>query len=213
VDILHPLAQHYAEKHTSPQDSLLQELEHYTRTHHPASHMISGLLQGRFLQLFSSLLAPQSILEIGTMTGYSALCLASGLTPSGQLHTIELRETDAAIARSFFDRSAYATQLHLHCGDAHEIIPSLEKVWDLVFIDADKVSYLDYFNMIFPAVRVGGYILADNIFFHGQVFEEPMQGKNAKAISIFNEALLKRDDVEVTVIPLRDGLSVIKKVK
>lgn len=213
MDILHPLAQLYAEKHSSPQDSLLQELEEYTRSHHPASHMISGFLQGRFLQLFSTLLQPKAVLEIGTMTGYSALCLATGLAPTGELHTIEVREQDAAIAQSFFDRSALAAQIHLHCGDARQILPGIQKNWDLVFIDADKISYLDYFNMVFPAVRVGGYILADNIFFHGQVFDKEPHGKNAKAIAAFNEALLKRVDVEVTVVPLRDGLSVIKKVK
>jgi len=213
VDILHPLAQAYAEKHSTPQDSLLQELEVYTRAHHQAPHMISGFLQGQFLQLFSTLVQPQSILEIGTMTGYSALCLATGLTSTGQLHTIELREQDASVAQSFFDRSPYAAKIHLHCGDAHTIIPDLHQTWDLVFIDADKVSYLDYFNMVLPSVRVGGYILADNIFFHGQVFEEPMHGKNAKAIAAFNTAIVKRDDVTITVIPLRDGLSVIKKVK
>ena len=213
MDILHPLAQQYAEKYSTSQDQLLEELEAYTRLNHPASHMISGFLQGRFLQLFSSLLRPQKVLEIGTMTGYSALCLASGLTSEGELHTIELREYDATLAKSFFNRSAYASQIHIHCGDAHQLIPALQNSWDLVFIDADKVSYLDYFNMVFPVVRVGGYILADNIFFHGQVFEEELHGKNAKAIATFNEALLQRDDVEVTIVPLRDGLSVIKKVK
>lgn len=213
MDILHPLAQQYAEKHSTPQDRLLQELEAYTRSNHVAPHMVSGFLQGRFLQLFSSLLRPQAVLEIGTMTGYSALCLATGLTASGTLDTIELREQDAAIAQSFFDRSSYNSQIRLHCGDAHLIIPALQQTWDLVFVDADKVSYLDYFNIVFPAVRVGGYILADNIFFHGQVFTEEIHGKNAKAIVRFSEMLLERDDVEVTVVPLRDGLSVIKKVR
>ncbi|MBM3414411.1 MAG: O-methyltransferase [Bacteroidetes bacterium] len=213
MDIFHPLAQVYAEKHSTPQDSLLQELELFTRAHHQASHMISGFLQGRFLQLFSTLVQPQCILEIGTMTGYSALCLAAGLTSTGQLHTIELREQDARVAQSFFDRSSHVAKIHLHCGDARTIIPDLQKTWDLVFIDADKVSYLDYFNMVFPSVRVGGYILADNIFFHGQVFEEPIQGENAKAIAAFNTAIVNRDDVIAMVVPLRDGLSVIKKVK
>lgn len=175
--------------------------------------MISGFLQGGFLQLFSTLLQPKAVLEIGTMTGYSALCLAAGLAPLGKLHTIELREQDAAVAQSFFDRSPHAAKIHLHCGDVHTIIPTLQQTWDLVFIDADKVSYLDYFNMVLPSVRVGGYILADNVFFHGQVFEEPLQGKNAKAIAAFNTTIINREDVTVTVVPLRDGLSVIQKVK
>ena len=207
------LAQQYAEMHSSPQEDLLQEVESYTRAHHTEPHMISGFLQGRFLSLFSELVKPERILEIGTLTGFSALCLAKGLTSSGVLHTIEKREQDAAIAQSFFDRSLFSNQIKLHRGDARAILPSLHETWDLVFLDADKTAYLDYFNMVFPFVRSGGYILADNVFFHGQVFAAELKGKNAKAIAQFNQEIAQRQDVEVIMVPLRDGLSVIKKLK
>jgi predicted O-methyltransferase YrrM len=213
LEILSTLAQQYAEMHSSPQEDLLQEVESYTRAHHTEPHMISGFLQGRFLSLFSELVKPERILEIGTLTGFSALCLAKGLTSSGVLHTIEKREQDAAIAQSFFDRSLFSNQIKLHRGDARAILPSLHETWDLVFLDADKTAYLDYFNMVFPFVRSGGYILADNVFFHGQVFAAELKGKNAKAIAQFNHEIAKRQDVEVIMVPLRDGLSVIKKLK
>ena len=212
MEILSTLAQEYAEKYSSLQDHLLQEVENFTKTNHSEAHMLSGFLQGRFLSLFSELLRPSRILEIGTFTGYSALCLAKGLVPEGLLHTIEVREQDAAIAKTFFDRSTYSRQIHMHIGNAHTIIPTLQEKWDLVFLDADKTSYLDYFNMVFPFLRSGGYILADNVFFHGQVFEKEPKGKNAKAISEFNEVIKSRTDLEVTLVPLRDGLSVIKKM-
>jgi len=213
LEILSTLAQQYAEIHSTPQDELLQEVESYTRAHHTEPHMISGFLQGRFLSLFSELVKPERILEIGTLTGFSALCLAKGLTSSGVLHTIEKREKDAAVAQSFFDRSLFSNQIKLHRGDAHAILPSLTETWDLVFMDADKTAYLDYFNMVFPFVRSGGYILADNVFFHGQVFTTELKGKNAKAIAQFNREIAQRQDVEVIMVPLRDGLSVIKKLK
>lgn len=212
MELLSPLAQAYAEQYSHPADALLQEVEQYTTAHHTAPHMLSGFLQGRFLSLFSELLRPERVLEIGTLTGYSALCLAKGLSPTGLLHTIELRDKDAQMAQSFFDRSIYKEQIRLHLGDAKLIIPTLRENWDLVFMDADKVAYLDYFNMVFPFVRSGGYILADNVFFHGHVFAEKPSGKNAEALSQFNQAMLARTDIEVSMIPIRDGLSVIKKL-
>lgn len=211
MDIISSVAWHYALQYSSGQDPLLQEVEQYTQQHHSEAHMLSGSLQGQFLSLFSRLLRPTAVLEIGTFTGYSALCLAAGLHPDGQLHTIELREQEATIARHFFDRSAYARQLHLHQGDARQVLPALSLVWDLVFIDADKVSYTDYFNMILPFVRPGGFILADNVFFHGQVFAPKPTGKSAKAIAAFNEYVKGHPEVEVLMLPIRDGISVIQK--
>lgn len=173
--------------------------------------MLSGALQGNFLSMFSCLLQPNHVLEIGTFTGYSALCLAKGLSPQGQLHTVELREADAAVAKHFFDRSPYATQIFLHQGNAREIIPGLPYTWDLIFLDADKVSYIDYFNMVFSSLRSKGFILADNVFFHGQVFGSSIKGKNAKAVAAFNKFIQSRTDIEVVILPIRDGLSLIQK--
>jgi caffeoyl-CoA O-methyltransferase len=130
----------------------------------------------------------------------------------GQLHTIELRENDAATARSFFDRSPFREKIILHEGNALDIIPQLEETWDLVFIDADKPSYTAYFNLIFPQVRKNGFILADNIFFHGQVLEPEVKGKSAKGIQAFNDHLLGRTDIAKLVLTVRDGLYLVRKL-
>src|SRR6476661_5911526 len=135
MDLIHPLAQPYTERYTTPDDALLHELFQYTIQHHPRAHMISGPQQGRFLEMLSLMLQPQRILEIGTFTGYSALCLAKGLAQGGKLHTVELRESDAATAKGFFDRSPFAEHIILHIGNALEIVGRLEETWDLVFID------------------------------------------------------------------------------
>jgi predicted O-methyltransferase YrrM len=155
---------------------------------------------------------PRRILEIGTFTGYSALCLAKGLTDDGELHTIELREKDAVQARSFFDQSIYSEQIISHTGNALTIIPELNETWDLVFIDADKPAYIEYFNLVLPRLRKNGFILADNIFFHGQVLEKPVKGKNAKGIKAFNEFIHERTDIEKVVLTIRDVLYLIRKL-
>jgi len=201
----------YMDKWVSPLPSLLQEIEEQTRAHHPEAHMLSGAQQGQFLSMISKLMRPRRILEIGTFTGYSALCLASGLTEYGQLFTIESREADAAVARGYFDRSPYKDQIQLLMGDARTLLPDLVECWDLVFIDADKTSYVEYFNTVLPRVRTNGFILADNIFFHGQVLAEPVKGKNAKALVDFVQVVRDCEAVEQLPIPLRDGLMLIRK--
>ena len=204
--------QAYMDRWVSPLPELLQEVDQFTRAHHPEAHMLSGAQQGQFLSMISQLMQPRRILEIGTFTGYSALCLASGLTESGTLTTIENREVDARAAQGFFDRSPYRDRIRLLQGDAHSILPTLTESWDLVFLDADKTGYLDYFNTVLPSVRPNGFILADNIFFHGQVLEDPVKGKNAKALLAFAEAVQANPAVEQVPIPLRDGLMLIRKL-
>jgi caffeoyl-CoA O-methyltransferase len=211
MDIVHPLAQAYAERYTSPEDALLNEVAQYTFQHHAHAHMLSGHLQGKLLEMISCMVRPRRILEIGTFTGYSALCLAKGLATGGQLHTIELREADAATAKGYFDRSFFRERIILHIGNALEIVGELDEPWDIVFIDADKENYWNYFELVFPFVKTNGIILADNVLFHGQVLEEEVKGKNAKAIQAFNEAIQRRTDVEKVLLPLRDGLYVIRK--
>jgi len=157
------------------------------------------------------MIRPRRILEIGTFTGYSAICLVKGLTEDGMLHTIELREKDANTAKEFFKKSTYGAKIVSHTGNAKDIIPVLNETWDLVFIDADKPGYIDYFNLVLPAVRQNGFIFADNIFFHGQVLEEPVSGKNGKAMKAFNEFIAARNDIEKVAVTLRDGLYLIKK--
>ncbi|HEU4472384.1 MAG TPA: O-methyltransferase [Flavisolibacter sp.] len=211
MDIVNPLAQQYAERYTTAEDGLLAEVAAFTVSNHSKAHMLSGHLQGKLLEMISAMVRPLRILEIGTFTGYSALCLAKGLEPGGLLHTVELRQPDAAAARAFFDRSFYREQIILHIGDALEIVGELDESWDLVFIDADKENYIRYFNLVLPKLKPKGFILADNVLFHGQVLEQEIRGKSAKAIQAFNEYVNARGDVERLLLPVRDGLMILRK--
>lgn len=211
MPIVDPLAEAYAARYTTPEDALLKEVADYTVAHHAKSHMLSGQVQGKLLEAVSAMLQPRRILEVGTFTGYSALCMAKGLHPEGTLHTIELRPTDAETAQGFFRRSLYSQQIILHIGDALEIIGKLDEMWDLVFIDADKENYRAYFDRIFPRLQPRGVILADNVLFHGQVLMQDVRGKNAKAIQAFNDYMAAREDVEKVLLPLRDGVYLIRK--
>jgi predicted O-methyltransferase YrrM len=211
MQLVNERAEAYAAKYTSPLDKLLQENETFTLTNHPHAHMHSGFVQGKLLEMISLLLKPRKILEIGSFTGFSALCLARGLAEGGRLDTIELREEDAEIARGFFNRSDLGSRIHLHTGDATSIIPTLEDGWDLVFIDADKVGYIEYYELTLPGVNSGGWILADNVLFHGQVLEEEVKGKNAKAIQAFNAHVAADERVEQVMLTVRDGLLLIRK--
>jgi len=211
LELINPLVQEYSEKFSSPEDVLLKEINEFTTANHPEYHMLSGHLQGKFLEMASMMIRPRRILEIGTFTGYSALCLAKGLTDDGLLHTIELREKDAATAKGFFDRSAYKEKIILHTGDAKKIVSTLEETFDFVFIDADKSGYIEYFNLVFPKLKKNGFIFADNVFFHGQAIEIEPAGKNAKAIKEFNQFINERTDIEKMILTLRDGLYLIRK--
>ena len=211
MDLIHPLVEAYTAQFTSPEDALLEEINRHTMANHPQSQMLSGHVQGKFLSFISTILRPEYVLEIGTFTGYSALCLAEGLTENGELHTIELREEDAATSKENFSKSKRNKQIHLHLGNAIEIIPQLNRNWDLVFIDADKTGYIEYYELVVPRLKPGGIILADNVLFHGQLFEEPISGKNAKAIQAFNEHVMKDARTEQVLVTIRDGVLMIKK--
>ncbi len=211
MEIVHTLADQYAEAHTTTDDALLQRVYESTLKNHPHSHMISGLVQGRFLSMLSKLFHPKYVLEIGTFTGFSAICLAEGLQNNGELHTIELREDDANTAKQNFALSKRNNQIHLHIGNAREIIPVLTHKWDLVFIDADKTGYIDYYEMVLPWLHDDGLIIADNVLFHGQVLEKEITGKNAKAIDAFNKHVADDKRTEQVMLTLRDGLTLIKK--
>jgi len=205
--------QQYAENYSSAEDKLLKEINDWTQQHHTDDYtMLSGQLQGKVLEMVSYMIRPKRILEIGTFMGYSALCLAKGLSDDGFLHTIELKKEDAEKARLHFDKSSLGSRIILHTGNALEVIPALGEKWDLVFIDADKPGYIEYFNLVLPQVRKNGFILADNIFFHGHVLEKPPKGKNAKSIQAFNEFIKERTDIEKVILTIRDGLYLIRKL-
>jgi caffeoyl-CoA O-methyltransferase len=211
MDMILPIVQEYAERYSTPVAGLLQEITAYTEANHPEAHMLSGPLQGKFLEMVSRLLRPRRILEIGTFMGYSALCLAAGLTEGGRLHTIELRDADADMAEENFRRANWLDRIILHRGNALAIIPTLTEVWDLVFIDADKVGYIDYYKLVMPRLRSGGIVLADNVLFHGQVLQPEIGGKSARAIQAFNEFVAADKTVEKVMLTVRDGLFLIQK--
>ena len=211
MDIVNAKAQEYSEKFSSSESDLLREIATFTYAHHANPRMLSGHVQGKFLEMISCILQPKKILEIGTFVGYSALCLAKGLTKEGKLHTIELRKEDADISRENFSKANALDQIILYTGNALDIIPTLNETWDLVFIDADKTNYINYYKLVLPAVRSGGLIIADNVLFHGEVLENEIKGKNAKAIQAFNETIKKDDSVEKVMLTVRDGLFLIRK--
>jgi predicted O-methyltransferase YrrM len=212
MDILNPLAEQYCTDFSSGQDALLQEIEAHTNQHHGHAHMLSGKWQGKFLEMISMMSKPTKVLEIGSFTGFSALCLSKGLANNGHLHTIEIREDDAKTARQFFEKSNVNSQITMHVGNAIDIIQHLDEEWDLIFIDADKVSYIDYYELTLPRLKTGGWILVDNVFFHGQVFSENINGKNAKAIHTFNKHVANDLRVEQVMMPIRDGIMLIRKL-
>ena len=212
MNIVDAKANAYAEQYSTPEDALLTEVAAYTNAR-PGANMMSGHLQGKLLEMISCMVRPGKILEIGTFTGYSALCLAKGLQEGGALHTIELNKEQGSVAQGFFDRSFFRDQIILHIGNALEIIGELDETWDLVFLDADKGNYINYFNLVFSRLSAKGFILADNVLFHGEVLEDEITGKTAKAIQAFNEMILGRTNIEKLMLPVRDGLYLIRKSK
>ncbi|MEP6683244.1 MAG: O-methyltransferase [Parafilimonas sp.] len=205
------IAEDYAEKFTTKLDDALQKIYTDTLANHAEAHMMSSDVQGKFLEFISSLLQPKYVLEIGTFTGFSAICLAKGLQTGGELHTIEMREEDANTAWKNILSANMSEKIHLHKGDARQIIKDLNYSWDLVFIDADKTSYITYYEEALQRLSNRGFILADNVLFHGQVLEEKIDGKSAKAIALFNNHVLNDQRTEQVFLTVRDGLLLIKK--
>lgn len=211
-DVLPPEVLNYAALHTTEESPVLKEINEETANSHPQAHMLSGHVQGRVLSFISKLIQPRYILEIGTFTGYSALCLAEGLAEGGELHTIDINQEDADTALKNFTKAGHNKNIILHVGNAKDIIPALNKEWDLVFIDADKVSYTDYYELVLLRLSQKGLIIADNVLFHGQVLKEPIAGKNAIAIDFFNKHVAADPRVEQIMLTVRDGLLLIKKI-
>ena len=211
MEIINKKAEAYAQNFSSKEDALPAEIAAFTNQH-PQAQMLSGHVQGKILETISCLLQPKKILEIGTFTGYSALCLAKGLQTDGKLHTIELRKDDAKTAGDFFSKSLHNKKIVLHVGNAIDIISTLEEEWDIVFIDADKAGYIDYYELTLPHVKQNGLIIADNVLFHGEVLEENIKGKNAKAIHAFNIHVANDKRVEQVMLTIRDGLMLMRKL-
>ncbi|MGA1226856.1 MAG: O-methyltransferase [Tamlana sp.] len=204
----------YVVNHTGDEPELLQQLTRETFQKILQPRMLSGHYQGRILSMVSKLINPENILEIGTYTGYSALCLAEGMRVNGQLHTIDVNEELVDFQRKYFDKSDYGNQIFQHLGNALEIIPKLNKTFDLVFIDADKENYSNYFNLIIDKLNQGGIILSDNVLWSGKVLDtEFMKDDSSTPALIAYNKLLKDDKrVETVLLPIRDGLTISRKI-
>ena len=202
----------YAEAHTSPESELLYQLNRNTRAHVMAPRMLSGHLQGRFLAMISGMICPRRILEIGTYTGYSALCLAEGLTDDGWLITIDANEELEDFARSYWQQSPLNDKIDLRIGHAADIIPTLDETFDLVFIDADKRNNSLYFDLIFDKLRPGGIMLADNVLWSGKVVDEDKPvDQDTAAVLAFNQKIQDDPRIENVLLPIRDGIMLIRK--
>lgn len=212
-ELISPEIEAYCEAHTTEESELLYRLNRQTHLQTINPRMASGQLQGQFLSLISCMIRPQRILEIGTFTGYSAICLASGLAENGILHTIEINEEYEDRIRFFLSESPYNLQIKLHIGDAKAIIPSLDAIWDLVFIDAEKTDYQEYYDMIFPQVRKNGFILIDNTLWNSKVVQEIQHNdKDTQAILAFNDRVQQDRRVRNLLLPFRDGIMMIEKL-
>lgn len=202
----------YILNHIDKETPLLAKLNRDTHLRILNPRMMSGHLQGRILKMFCRMIQPQKILELGTFTGYSALCMAEGLTDDAIIHTIEHDDELEEMILQTFEKSNFKNQIKLHIGEALEVIETLDETFDLVFIDADKRQYLDYYEAVFPKVRKGGFILADNTLWAGKVIQ-PLQhnDKQTEAILRFNDFVTNDSRVEKVILPLRDGLTILMK--
>jgi predicted O-methyltransferase YrrM len=200
----------FAEEHTKPESELLKELsrETYARIYMP--QMISGHLQGQFLRIISLLVQPENILDIGTFTGYSSICLSSGLQQGGKLFTIDVNEELKEMAERYFQRAGIRDKIEYMIGNAASIIPTLDVSFDIVFIDADKVNYSTYYDLVFDKVRSGGVILADNVLWSGKVVEDDQESET-KALVAFSNKVQADNRVDNVLITQRDGLMLIRK--
>ncbi|MBU3658848.1 MAG: O-methyltransferase [Flavobacteriales bacterium] len=203
----------YVCAHTSEESELLKKINRETHLEVLQPRMLSGHFQGRVLSMFSKMIQPERILEIGTYTGYSALCLAEGLNQSGKLITIDVNEELETRVRNYFQNSEFKEQIEYRIGDAMKIIPELSQQFDIVFIDADKMNYINYYNLVFSKVKIGGYIIADNVLWSGKVADESKKDKDTELLRAYN--LLNQNDsrVENVLFPIRDGLMIARKIK
>jgi predicted O-methyltransferase YrrM len=208
--------QNYAEKYTSPESEVLETLRRKTFDERSDKSMLSGFYQGRLLALFSKMLAPRRILEIGTYMGYSALCLAEGLREDGKIITLDVNEETNRIAREFWAKSDLAGKIESHLGNALEIIPTLDETLDLVFIDADKPNYFNYYDLAFPKLRTGGIVIADNVLWSGRVLQAEAgveDNESTLALHEFNQKIQADERVSNILFAVRDGLMIVRKEK
>jgi caffeoyl-CoA O-methyltransferase len=204
--------ENYIDTHSSKEDEVQSELSRETHLKVQMPQMVSGNIQGQFLEMVSQLIQPKRILEIGTFTGYSALSLAKGLSEDGLLYTIDINEELQPICAKYFEKANLSSKIKHLIGDARKIIPELNETFDLVFIDADKINYANYYDLVFDKVRVGGYIIADNVLWSGKVVEEK-KDKDTLAIHQYNQKIAADARVKSFILSLRDGLNIVQKLR
>ena len=204
----------YAINHTQDESNLLKALNKETHQKILQSRMISGHYQGRVLSFISQLIRPETILEIGTYTGYATLCLAEGLTKNGKIHTIEINEELIDFQKKYFDQSKFKNQIFTHLGDAIDIIPKLKLKYDLIFLDADKANYPNYMEMVVPKLKKGGVLIADNVLWSGKVldYQQKRDDIETKGIKLFSELVKKNSSLQTLLLPIRDGLMMCRKI-
>lgn len=213
MDIVNSEIQNYAEKYTSEESERLRELRQKTFDERADKSMLSGFYQGRLLAMFSKMIHPRRILEIGTYMGYSALCLAEGLRDDGKIITLDVQPETNAIAREFWARTPFYSKIEAYLGDATEIIPMLDETFDLVFIDADKPNYANYYDLVFPKMRVGGLIIADNVLWSGRVLNADGEDESTQALHEYNQKIQADERVSNILFAVRDGLMIARKEK
>lgn len=206
--------ENYLEKHYTPENDLLKNLERETFQKTTQPQMLSGGYQGRLLSLVSKIIRPKNILEIGMFTGYSTICLAEGLSSDGKLVTLDRNEELAYLAKKYFDQSAFSNQIEMKIGNALELMESMDlSIYDLFFIDADKANYINYYEKIVEEAKSGAVLLADNVLWYGKVLEESRANdKDTNILKAFNEMLKNDKRIEMLILPVRDGISLIRKV-
>ena len=208
-----PNLEQYLKENNSELNVALEWLENETKLRTNHARMLSGPVVGQLLTTFVEMLSPANILEIGTFTGYSAICLALGLKPGGHMDALEINDKHENLILEAFSRAGVANRITMHFGDAKEILPTLNKTYDLVYIDGNKREYCAYYDLAFPLVRVGGYIIADNVLWDGKVYaEKPSRDAQTQEIIRFNKKIKEDRRVENFILPLRDGLSIIRKI-
>ena len=212
MEFLPEQIEEYAIAHTTEEPQLLAALNRETWANVMIPRMLSGHLQGRVLSMFSKLVNPENILEIGTYTGYSALCLAEGIQPEGTLHTLDINEEYTAVAKRYFNKSAYSKNIKQYIGNALDVIPALTCKFQLVFIDADKENYANYFDAIIDKMDIGGLIIADNVLWSGKV-TQAKKDEETQALDNYNKKIVTSDRVETVLFPVRDGLMISRKIK
>jgi len=201
----------YLQDHTTPEDPVLEELFRQTHIRFVNPNMATGHLQGKFLEFISLMIKPENILEIGTFTGYSAICLAKGLKPGGKLITIEINDELNSFSHSYFCRAGVESMITQITGNALDVIPQIDLMFDLVFIDGDKREYTEYFRLIIDKVKPGGFILADNVLWGGKVLDNETSDTQTKGVIEFNEMIIKERNLEIVILSVRDGLMLMRK--